>query len=365
MTRVAVVGVGRMGRNHVRVYHEMPETELVAVVDQDRQLADECSRMYGVPAYQEVAEMVEKEKPEAVSVVVPTKLHFQVVEELLTLGCHVLVEKPIASTLDDARRMVTLAESQQKVLMVGHIERFNPAVIDLKRRLVKGELGRVFQVHARRLGPFPDRIQDVGVVMDLATHDLDIMRYLTGSEVKRVFSETTQEVHSSFEDLFVGILRFEDHTIGLLEINWLTPTKIRDLYVTGERGMFRLNYITQDLYFFENAEAMGEGWSTLSLLRGVREGKEIKHAIQKREPLRVELESFIQRVIGNGSDIVTGDDAYAALALSLALVESSWTSRAVEVSRGVRDRDLNPSWPSEPRRETPYPVPLPALQTNP
>ena len=162
MTKVAVVGVGRMGRNHARVYHEMPETDLVAVVDQSKTTGGECGRMYNVPAYQDLVEMVEKERPQAVSVVVPTRLHYQIVEQLLSLGVHVLVEKPIASTLDDARRMVALAESQDLVLMVGHIERFNPAVIELKRRLQQGELGRVFQVHARRLGPFPDRIQDVG-----------------------------------------------------------------------------------------------------------------------------------------------------------------------------------------------------------
>jgi len=244
-----------------------------------------------------------------------------------------LVEKPIAATIEEAQNLVHLSAQLNRVFMVGHIERFNPAIIELKRRLSSGELGRVFQINARRLGPFPPRIRDVGVVMDLATHDLDIMRYLTGSEVVRVFAETRREVHSSREDLFIGTLRFANSTIGLLEINWLTPTKIRELYVTGERGMFLVNYITQDIYFFENAETNGSDWSALSLLRGVSEGSMMKYAIHKKEPLRSELEAFVSCVQGNGLCISNGYDAYVALALATALIESAYEGGVKEVSR--------------------------------
>ena len=331
MKRVAVVGVGAMGRNHVRVYQEMPEVELVAIVDQDRAKAEQVSQVYRVPVYTDYRKMVEREHPQAISIAVPTEAHFKVVNELLEAGIHILVEKPIAATLDEARRLILTAEREGRVLMVGHIERFNPAVIELKRRLERGELGRVFQIHARRLGPFPPRIQDVGVVVDLATHDLDIMRYLTNSEVIRVFAESKREVHTSNEDLFVGTLRFDDDTVGLLEINWLTPTKIRELYVTGERGMFRVDYITQDLYLFENAETNGHDWSPLSLLRGVSEGSMVQFAIKKKEPLRAELEAFISHIQDGNSRIVNGHDARAALRLAMALVESSWTGRVLHI----------------------------------
>jgi predicted dehydrogenase len=123
--------------------------------------------------------------------------------------------------------------------MVGHVERYNPAVVELKRRLDAGELGRIFEIVARRKGPFPDRVRDVGVVMDLAAHDLDVMWYLTGAEVTRVYAETAQRVHESHEDLLLGTLRFSDGILGVLDINWLTPTKIRELSVIGERGMSR------------------------------------------------------------------------------------------------------------------------------
>jgi predicted dehydrogenase len=330
MTRVAVVGVGSMGRNHVRVYSEMAEVELVAIVDQSPAIAGSLCQRLRIPFFTNVQEMVEKTRPEAVSVAVPTEFHFAVARELLTLRCNVLVEKPICATLEQGRELIALAEQNNCVLTVGHIERFNPAILDLKRRLENGDLGRVFQVHARRVGPFPARIQDVGVIKDLAIHDLDIMHYLTDSLVDRVYAEAKSTLHELCEDMFVGTLHFMDDTIGLLEINWLTPTKIRELYVTGERGMFRVNYITQDLAFFENAESSTD-WKALSLIRGVSEGSIIQYAIKKKEPLRSELETFIARVQGKDVRIVKGSDALEALRVAMALVKSATVSETIKV----------------------------------
>jgi UDP-N-acetylglucosamine 3-dehydrogenase len=337
MTRVAVIGVGSMGKNHVRVYRDMPEAELVAVVDQDRAAAEEVSRIYKIPCYADYFEMLEREKPEAVSIVVPTFAHFAVVKDLLEAGCHVLVEKPIAATLDEAHKLIELHKHMDRIFTVGHIERFNPAVTELKRQLKNQKLGTIFEIHARRLGPFPVRIQDAGVVKDLAIHDLDIMQYLTESEVLRVYAEAKRTIHDSCEDMFVGTLRFSNNVIGSLEINWITPTKIRELYVTGERGMYRVNYITQDLYFFENAEANGSDWSALSLLRGVSEGSIVQFAIKKKEPLRAELEAFLAKVQGKEAQLVSGEEAATALNLALALIESSKSGQVYEVKQyGIR-----------------------------
>ena len=151
----------------------------------------------------------------------------------------------------------------------------------------------MFQIDAHRQGPFPARIKDVGVVIDLAVHDLDVMRYVSGAEVVRVYAETERRIHSTREDLLTGLVRLSDGTIGTLTINWLTPTKIRELYVTGECGMFRVDYLTQDLYFFENATANGGDWETLRALRGVSEGRMIRHVVAKKEPLRAEQEAFL------------------------------------------------------------------------
>jgi len=169
-------------------------------------------------------------------------------------------------------------------------------------------------------------------VIDLATHDLDVMRHLTGSEAVRVYAETKREIHTSNEDLVCGLVRFGDGVLGVLEINWLTPTKIRELTVTGERGMFRADYLTQDLFFFENAEVGHAGWEQMAILGGVSEGPSVHYALQKREPLRVELESFLAAAKGDPAGIVSGEDGREALRLALALVESSQRGQSVDLS---------------------------------
>lgn len=331
MMRAAVIGVGAMGRNHARVYQEIPDVELVAVVDSDSTLAQETARLRGGCAYTDYRLMLEKMQPDMVTVAVPTHVHFRVVLDALEAGCHVLVEKPIAATLEEGQQMIERAAGLSRILAVGHIERYNPAVTELKRRLDAGELGGIFQVHARRLGPFPARVRDVGVVVDLAPHDLDIMRYLTGKEVARLYAETEQEIHTAHEDLFSGLIRFEDGVLGILNINWLTPTKVREVTVTGQRGMFLANLLTQDLYFYENEEAGGLDWNHLSLLRGVGEGEMVRLRLRRREPLRVELEAFVATAKGEPGAVVSGSDGLIALKLAQALVRSGQEHRVIAV----------------------------------
>lgn len=331
MTRVAVIGAGAMGRNHGRVYRELPDAELVGVADTRIEAATIVAALYGSRPYDDYRTMLRDAKPDAVSVVVPTNLHSEVTHAALEAGCHVLVEKPIASTFEEAESMVIAARQAGRVLAVGHIERFNPAVIELKRRLGDGQLGRAFQINARRLGPFPVRVRDVGVVIDLATHDLDIMRYLTGSEPVRLYAETKREIHTSNEDLLTGLIRFDNGVVGVLEINWLTPTKIRELTVTGERGMFRVDYLTQDLYFYENADAAGTSWDALSMLRGVSEGAMTRFQVARIEPLYAELAAFLRAAAGEPAAIVEGVDGIAALRLAHALIESSVRAMPVEL----------------------------------
>ncbi|MDY7080705.1 MAG: Gfo/Idh/MocA family oxidoreductase [Chloroflexota bacterium] len=331
LLKAAVIGVGAMGRNHARVYHEMPDVELAAVADLDLGLARESARLYGARTYTDYRSMLAKVRPTVVSVVVPTQAHCQVALDALEAGCHVLVEKPVAATLEEGHRMVERAAELGRVLAVGHIERYNPAVIELKRRLDDGELGQIFQLHARRLGPFPARVRDVGVVVDLATHDLDIMRYLTGKEVRRLYAETEQEIHTAHEDLFSGLVRFEGGVLGVLNINWLTPTKVREITVTGQRGMFLANLLTQDLYFYENEEAGGLSWNHLSLLRGVGEGQMVRLRLHRREPLRAELEAFVAAAQGEQGAVVNGEDGLVVLGLAQALVRSGREHRAIIV----------------------------------
>lgn len=335
--KVAVIGVGSMGRNHARVYSEIPDVVLVGVADADEEAAEAVANRYGGKAYADYSQLLDEQKPDAVTVAVPTVDHLNVSLQIIQRGIHLLIEKPIAFTVEEGEKIIEAAEQANVNLMVGHIERFNPAVIALKERLDEGELGRVFQLDARRQGPFPARVKDVGVVIDLAVHDLDVMRYVTGAEVVRVYAETERRIHSTREDLLTGLVRFDDGSVGTLTINWLTPTKIRELYVTGERGMFRVDYLTQDLYFFENATAQGADWETLRMLRGVSEGRMIRHVVTKREPLRLEQESFLVALRGEIPIPVTGKDGLRVLELAHAVVTSGQEHRAVSFPKGERE----------------------------
>ena len=202
--RVAVIGVGAMGRNHARVYAEMPEVELVGIADADLATAQAVARRYGTQAYSDHIRLLDELRPDAVTVAVPTVEHLHVALECIEHGVHLLVEKPIAFTVEEGRQIIAAAEQAGVKLMVGHVERFNPAVLALKQHLAAGKLGRVFQIEAHREGPFPSRVQDVGVVIDLAVHDLDVMRYVSGCEVVRVYAETERRIHSSMKTCFPG-----------------------------------------------------------------------------------------------------------------------------------------------------------------
>ena len=331
MIKTAVVGVGSMGQHHARIYDQLDKSKLVGISDLDFNRAKSIADRYDVPAYENYIDLLEKEKPDAVTIAVPTIKHEKVVTDALEAGAHVLVEKPISATIEEGQRLIKKAEDEKKQLMVGHIVRFNPATQLLKEKLQAGELGRIYQIVSRRVGPFPARIRDVGVIVDLAPHDLDLMRFITGKDPVRVFAETEKRIHTDHEDLLTGMLRFPDGIVGILEINWLTPTKVRETLVLGERGMFRVDDLTQDLYYFENAQANDELWRDLRVIKGVSEGQMVRFAIQRQEPLKLELEAFLD-ALESGDDVpVSGEDGLAALKLALALVESGQKHQIVKV----------------------------------
>ncbi len=325
-----MIGLGAMGTNHARVWSEMKGVTLAAVADlrpaRVKQVADER----GVRGYGDHRLMLDEESLDLVSVAVPTRAHLEVGGDVIRHGVPLLVEKPLAATIDEGKKLRDQAASAGVTLTVGHIERFNPAVLELKRRLLAGELGRVFQVHGRRVGPFPDRVRDVGVVMDLAPHDIDAMRFLLDAEITRVHAETEQKINTEHEDMLVGLLRFTNGVVGVLDVNWLTPTKIRELSVLGERGMFVVDYLSRELTFYQNDHSSDQGgdWAARHL-KGVSEGPVHLIEIEKREPLRVELESFAEAVRTGTAPAVTPDDGLAAMAAAEALVKAARTGEHV------------------------------------
>ena len=330
MTRVGLIGLGAMGGNHLRVLSDLDGVQLAAVCDQDARRLDSAARKYAVQGYTSWDDMLNREQLDAAVVALPTRFHCRAGLAALEHGLHVLVEKPIASDLDEGRRLIAAALRANKLLGVGHIERFNPAVRELRRRLEAGEGGKTFQVQTTRVGPFAVRMRDVGVTIDLATHDVDVMHWLAGSEVQRLYAETEQRIHTDHEDMLQALLKFDNGVIGVLQVNWLTPTKIRQLAVLGDRGMFVCNYLTQDLMFYKNAEVADGDIDAPP--RTVTEGEAIGFPIQKGEPLRLELEAFIAAVRGERRLEVDGDAGLRALHLAMALVRSASEARVIDKS---------------------------------
>ncbi len=336
---VAVIGLG-FGRNHARVLHDLPGARLAAICDTDAERLAAVAKGRNVATYKDHREMLRQERLDAVIVAVPTRLHATVAEDAVATGCAVMVEKPIASTLDEGRRLVARAEAAGVPLMHGHIERFNPAVQELARRLKAGEAGSIIQITSRRLAYFVDRPRDfdIGVVHDLGLHDIDLMRLLTGAEVERAYAETLTNIRTPFEDALNGTLRFrtDGHgggVIGTLQVNRLSARVVRELSVLGDRGEFVLDYLEQTLEF-RPAQSPQAGpaprqEAPIIRLQGIEPGQPIPIAIQHGEPLLAELSAFVEAVRSGGPMPVQNRDALAALEIADALTTSGRSGQAV------------------------------------
>ncbi len=334
--RIGVVGCGRMGGFHIRNYAQLDCAQLVAVADPSEESRRRALGDSRVAEYGDWHEMIELGAGEldAVSIACPSEFHAGVALEALAAGLHVLVEKPIATTLPDALRMRGAALEADRKLMVGHVERFNPAVAKLRELVADGRLGSIYRAHATRVGPLPTRIQDTGVAIDLATHDLDVMQHVLDSSIHEIYADGGRFQHDSQEDLLTCLARFGDEsqaeTLGLLDVNWLTPEKKREIALIGENGLLRASYITQDVWFVESTTAPLQ-WDGLSMLRGDGEGAAVRFSLAKAEPLRAELEAFCRCVLDDTPEPVGAHDGVKALAAALAVRESAAVRRPVEL----------------------------------
>lgn len=332
--RVGIIGLGRMGGNHFNVWSRLDGVRVIAIAEPDQQRFDEVVG----PAASDVArhdtwdELLARGDVDAVSIVLPSSLHAEAAIAAAKAGVHALVEKPLATTVPEAMAMAKAADEAGKLLTVGHVERFNPAARKLRQLLADGALGRVFRVHATRVGPLPTRIMDAGVALDLATHDLDLMEWLTGHEITEITAASSQFAHSHHEDMIHGMVRFgDDGPHGLLDVNWLTPEKRRELVVIGEEGLLRASWVTQDLWLVRSG-GIAVGWDQLAQLRGDAEGEMIRFAIQKEEPLRAELVAFRDAILEGGPAPVPALAGARALANALALRESAAQRRPMRPS---------------------------------
>ncbi len=332
--RAVIAGLGVMGTNHLRVLSSMADAVVTAVVDPDSDRRSSALRMFPeTRGYGSLEEALSREDLDFACLAVPAEALPESTQVALSAGLNVFVEKPMATSEDQAREMIAAADERDLVLGVGYVERCNPAVVALKQKLDAGAIGRIIQMHARRLSPFPKREGNASVALDLATHDIDIMRYLSGSEVERVSAEAVSKVGEGQRvDLICSTLRFESDATGLLEANWITPTKIRELSVLGEGGMFVVNYLTQDLTFYEHPTT-STGWDRLASMTGGEEGDMTRYALNRREPLRIQWEGFVGAVRSGSRAPVDGGDGLRALSIA----------RAIETS-GVEHRAVTPSY---------------------
>ncbi len=300
MIKVGVVGLGAMGQHHARLYSQM-NCELVGVADANPERAREIGEKYSSKYYSDYRDLLDK--VEAVSIAVPTTLHYTIAMDFLKEGIHCLVEKPIAFNLQEAAGMIEAAQKMGVNLAIGHIERFNPAVVKLKQIVDEGTLGKLLIISTRRVGPFVPRIRDVGVVIDSATHDIGVVKYLIGKEPVSVFSRVGRLNHTK-EDHAVIVLDFED-TTACIEVNWFTPHKVRTLVATGSEGIAYLDYIEQKVIVHNSHEA------------------EVAD-IDKAEPLKLELEDFINRVAFRSKPTVDGIEGMAILRIALESCENNF-----------------------------------------
>ncbi|WP_406661243.1 UDP-N-acetylglucosamine 3-dehydrogenase [Methanolobus sp. ZRKC3] len=312
MIRVGVIGAGAMGKNHIRIYSEMPGVELAGISDIDKDLVEGLAQEYNAKAFTDYNELLKMDL-DAISIVVPTKMHRKVAIECIEAGANVLVEKPIADSVENAQAIIDAAEENGKLVMVGHIERFNPAVIKLKEIIESGLLGKIVSISTTRVGPYNPRIRDVGVILDIGVHDIDIISCLYGKEVNQVYAVAGADIHS-FEDHATIHMRFDHEFSGLVEVNWLTPHKVRKLTALGVEGVAYLDYIDQTV------ELHDSGW--------VRKAK-----IEQKEPLRNELEYFVDCVKEGRKPKPSGEDGMHALKVSLAAIQSYEEEKLTQIQQ--------------------------------
>ena len=311
--KVGVIGVGVMGEHHTRVYSEMENVDLVGISDLNKSKVIKLAEQYETKSYTDHKELL-KEDLDAISIAVPTSMHKDVALDAINYGIKsILIEKPIADTLENADIITKAADDAGVKIVVGHIERFNPAVIKLKEMVEKKILGDVVSISAKRVGPFNDRIRDVGVITDLGVHDIDVISYLYDKKADDVVTIAGNGIRP-FEDRASILLRFGGNCSGLIETNWLTPHKVRTLTVMGLDGVAYLDYIEQSL------ELHYEG------------GHVEVVEVEKGEPLRRELEHFIH-VAGNGHHSPSsGDNGRYVLSVAMAALESYKNSSTISLS---------------------------------
>ena len=324
--RVGILGIGSMGRHHVRNARNTKGFDLVA-------LADPAGDKFGVAGDLAVLPDVDAliaEGVDAAIVAVPTVFHEEAALKLAEAGVHALVEKPLSFSVESGERIAKAFSDAGLIGAVGYVERCNPALLEMRRRIRDGQLGEVYQIITRRQSPFPARIADVGVVKDLATHDVDLAAWVAGSTYETVYAQTAYRSGREHEDMMVASGRFANGVLVNHLVNWLSPYKDRTTIVTGERGALVADTAMGYLTFYENGSFPVE-WDQIANFRGVSEGEVTRYALAKREPLAVEHEHFRDAILGVSNEHVSMGEGLTTLRVLEAMLESAKTGESVRL----------------------------------
>lgn len=312
---VAVAGVGIMGHLHARVYSELKEANLVAVADINQETAKSVANRFRCKFYNNLESLLDNETIDAVSIVVPTSYHRDIALLALKRGIAALVEKPLADTRDAALDIINAAQAQNTQLMVGHIERFNPAAAKLKQIVSEGQLGEIMSIISRRVGIAPPRIKDAGVIVDLGVHDIDICNYLLDSLPDNIFASGGRALINSREDYAHIFLQYGKANV-IIQVNWITPVKVRILNVTGTKGYAELDYMNQRLTLHQaKIDTTFDDYGDFIVKFG--KPATIEAEVQKQEPLKLEIEHFVNCVQNGRRPLVSGEEGLAALEIAL------------------------------------------------
>ena len=328
--RVGLAGLGSMGRNHLRVLSARDDVRVAAVADPLAPALSAATAQTGAQGFTTPQAMIAEVDLDAVVIAAPTTAHVPLALAAIERGIAVLVEKPLAASVDGALKVAAAAAASGVPVQVGHIERFNPAVLELGRLIGEGWLSAIYSITSRRAGPFPARIRDVGVTVDLATHDVDILSWIAGERPSRVYAETAQRIHADHEDLLFGLLHFPSGATGMLDVNWLTPAKRRQLVVVGEEGMFELDYLTQRLTFTKATDTTNP-----RLIGGYAptfEGEVVELPVASAEPLAAELDAFLGIVRNGGRPVIDAEDGLWAVAVATSMLDAAARGAAIDLS---------------------------------
>lgn len=328
--RVGLAGLGAMGRNHLRVVSGHEETRLAAIADPVASTLEAAVAASGAAGFADPLEMIQSADIDAVIIAAPTTAHVQLALAAIERGLPVLVEKPLAATVEEGLRIVAAGRGRGVPVQVGHVERYNPAVLEMGRLLRAGWLSTVYAITSRRAGPFPARIRDVGVTVDLGTHDCDMLSWIAGERPVRVYAETAQRIHSDHEDLLFGLLHFPSGATGMLDVDWLTPVKRRQLVALGAEGMFELDYLTQRLTFTRSNN--GAAPQLIGGYAPTFTGDVAEIPVVNAEPLQAQLDAFVRVVRSGERPYVDGEDGLWAVAIATAFLTAAAERRPIDLT---------------------------------